>query len=386
MQLIKYFSPSILLIVLCIGCGQTNSEEVPEHLSGVENLTIFPSNVNPQQSIQFTRTQVFEESEDLPFGRISGIAVDKAESVYVSESTQGHAAIHVFEPDGTYLTSLGGYGEGPGEFRSIINPQIGEDKLYALDGRQLKVNVYSLQSLSFESSIQLDSGNWNHIEKLNGTFPADFSVLGKNKILISFLKAGDQKDILYRYMMDSTSEIISDMIIEQVLAEHFVRPDNRGIFHSPFSANGLMTVSNHSTIYTIWTEEILFKEYTIEGEYLSAFYHPYMNKKLDHNEVLNLYDSEVYRASVRNTGIPERWPAIHSVVMDDLNNFWISTIIEDGDEFEWWILNKSGEMISKFQWPKNKEIQIVKNGSAFVLETESESGLQKVVKYQFRLE
>ncbi|MCH8549433.1 MAG: 6-bladed beta-propeller [Balneolaceae bacterium] len=319
-------------------------------------------------------------------GRISGIAIDESERVYISESAQGHAAIHVFDTEGFYLTSLGGYGDGPGEFRSIIQPQIFEDELYALDGRQLKINIYSLQRHSFERSIQLDPRNWSHIERLNGTFPADFSVLDKNMILIGFLKSDDQKDLIYRYMMDSSGEIVSDMIIEQVLSEHFAHPNNRGIFHSPFSAGGLIAVSDHSTIYTIWTEEILFKEHTMEGEYQSAFYHPFTNKKLERDEALNLYDSEDYRASVRNTGIPERWPAVHSVVMDDLNNFWISTIIDIEDKFEWWILNQSGELISKFQWPKSKEIQFVVNGSAFILETEPESGLQKVVKYQFQFE
>lgn len=60
----KYLLTPILLIVLCFGCGQIDSEDVPEHLSGIENLTIYPSNVNSQKGIQFTRTQVFEKSEE----------------------------------------------------------------------------------------------------------------------------------------------------------------------------------------------------------------------------------------------------------------------------------------------------------------------------------
>ncbi len=256
----KFFLTLILLIVLCIGCVQTDSEEVPEHLSEIENLTVYPSDVNPQNDIQFTRTQVFEESDDLTIGQISEIAVDGQERVYISEATQGHAAIHVFEPDGSYLTSLGGYGEGPGEFRSIINPQIVEGKLYALDGRELKINVYSLQSLSFKNSIQLDPGKWSHLEELNGAFPSDFTVLDSNRILLTFLKSDGRKELLFRYMMNSSGEIISDKIIEQVSAEHFVRPDDDGIFFSPFSSSGLLAITENENLFTIWTEEILFKK------------------------------------------------------------------------------------------------------------------------------
>jgi hypothetical protein len=382
----KYFSTPILLIVLFISCGQIDSENVPEHLSGIENLTVYPPDVNLQKDIQLTRIQVFEESDDLTFGRTSGIAVDRAERVYISESAQGHAAIHVFESDGSYLASLGSYGEGPGEFRSIINPQIVEDKLYALDGRQLKINVYSIQALSFNNSIQLDPSNWSHIEDLNGAFPSDLTVLDSNRILLTFLKSEGRKDLLFRYIVNSSGEIISDKIIEQVSAEHFVRPDNDGIFFSPFSSSGLLAIKENENLYTIWTEEILFKKYTLDGEYQSSFYHPYTNKEISRDEVLNYFDSEIYKASVRNTGFPEHWPAIHSVVVDDSNNFWMSTIIDADNEHLWWILNSEGEIISKFDWPKSSEIRIVKNESIFTLETEPDTGIQKVVKYQFQYE
>lgn len=382
----KYFSALILLIVLCIGCIQTGSEDVPEHLSGIKNLTIYPSDLTTLNDIQFTRTQIFEESDDLTFGRISGIAVDGTERVYISESTQGHAAIHVFDAEGSYLTSLGRYGEGPGEFRSIINTQINDEYLYALDGRQLKINVYSLQTFSFKSSIQLDPENWRHIKDLTGLTPYDFTVLDSDRILLTFLKSEGRKDLLFRYMMNSSGEIISDKIVEQVSAEHFVRPDNDGIFFSPFSSNGLIAISENENLYTIWTEEILFKKHTINGEYQSSFYHPFRNMKLSRDEALNYYDSEIYKASVRNTGIPEHWPAIHSVVMDDLNNFWTSTIIDNENEYQWWILNSEGEVISKFNWPKSSEIRIVKNETIFTLETDPDSGIQKVVKYKFQLQ
>lgn len=382
----KYFWILILLIVLGIGCGQTESEDIPEHLSENENLTVYSSDVNSQKDIQFTRTQVFEESDDLTFGRISGIAVDGAERVYISESAQGHAAIHVFDTDGSYLTSLGGYGEGPGEFRSIINPQIVEEKLYALDGMQLRINVYSLQSFSFENSIGLDPENWRNIEELTGSSPYDFTVLDKNRILMSFLKSEGRKDLMFRYMMNSSGEIISDKIVEQVSAEHFVRPDNDGIFFSPFSSSGLIAISETENLYTIWTEEIFFKQHTLDGEYQSSFYYPFTNKELSRGEVLNYHDSEIYKASVRNTGIPEYWPAIHSVVVDDSNNFWASTIIDADNEHQWWILNSEGEVISKFDWPKSSEIRVVKNESIFTLETEPDTGIQQVVKYQFQYE
>ena len=363
-----------------------DSNNIPEHLTGIQNLTVYEADETAQFEIDFNRTQIFEESDELMFGRISGVAIDKSERVYISEFAQDHVAIHVFDKDCSYLTSIGSYGDGPGEFRSVINHQISDGYLYALDGRQLKINIYSLQTFSIEKSIQLDPQNWSHIEELSGASPYDFIVLDSDRILITFLKSEGRKDLLLRYMMNNSGEIISDKVVEQVSAEHFIRPDNDGIFFSPFTSSGLLAITENVNLYTIWTEEILFKKHTIDGEYQSSFYHPFTNKELSRNEVLNYYDGEIYKASVRNTGFPEEWPAIHSVVVDDSNNFWISTIIDSESNYQWWVLNNKGEILTKFTWPKGNSIQAVKDESLFTLETDPDTGIQKVVKYQFQYE
>lgn len=378
--------PFFILFALFAGCIKTESDNFPEHLAEIQNLTVYePDEVAPY-SIEFNRDQVYEETDDIMFGRLLDIAVDESGRVYISELAQNHAAIHVFENDGSYLTSVGGYGDGPGEFRSVFNPQIKDELLYVFDGSQLKIIVYSLETFSIERSIQLNPQNWNQIAELSGASPYDFTVLDSDRILMSFLKSEGRKDLLFRYLINDSGEIISDKIIEQVSAEHFIRPNNEGIFFSPFTSSGLLAITENENLYAIWSEEILFKKYNIDGEYQSSFYYPFKNKKVSRDEVLNYYDSEIYKASVRNTGYPEHWPAIHSLVIDDSNNFWISTIIDDENEYSWWILSSEGEMLSKFKWPKKSEIRVVKNESIFTLETEPVTGIQKVVKYQFQYE
>jgi hypothetical protein len=99
----KYLSPFFLLFLFCTGCIKTDSDNIPEHLAGIQKLTVYDSDETALYDIEFNRTQVFEESNELMFGRISGVAVDESERVYISEFAQSHVAIHVFDNDGSYL-------------------------------------------------------------------------------------------------------------------------------------------------------------------------------------------------------------------------------------------------------------------------------------------
>ena len=382
----KYFPWLLIPLLLFVGCGKSDSDNVPEHLTEIQNLTIYDSEEKAKYEIELRQIQVFEEPNDLMFGQIFDFAVDESHRVYISEFAQNHAAIHAFESDGSYITSIGGYGDGPGEFRSIISPQAYSNYLYTFDGSQQKINVYSLNNFSVERSIQPDRQSWSHIEELNGASLYDFTVLDSEKLLVTFLKSEERKDLLFRYLMNQSGEIISDTVVQQVYAEHFVHPDTGSITYSPFSSNGLLAISNDGYLYTVWTEEIFFKKHTMDGQYISSFYHPFSNEELSRDEVLDYNDSEIFEASVRNTGFPEYLPAIHSLVVDDLNNFWISTVIEDENKYEWWILSSDGEVLSKFEWPKRSDIRIVKNGTLYALETAPVTGLRKVVKYEFNYE
>ena len=385
----KIYSVSLMLLLIFVfaaGCGQTDSNSVPEDLADLENLNVYPSDTPVQGEITFNQTQVFGETDSVKFGLIRGLAVDESGRVIISEISEGRAALHVFESEASYLASLGNYGDGPGEFRSAISSQIHNDLLYILDGSTLKINIYSLQTLSFERSIQLDPREWSHIDELKGTSAYDFHVIDNNRILLAFLKSEGRRDLLYRYMINGSGEIISDKILEQVLAEHFVVPDNGGIVYSPFSSNGLITLTENDQLYTVWTEDILFKQYTMEGDYLSAFYHPFTNSKLSRQEVLNHQDGEIYEAAVRNTGFPDAWPAIHSVVVDNSNNFWVSTITDSDETYEWWVLKTDGDIRTKFQWPRIKRIKSVTDEMIYALETDPATGIQTIVTYDFSIE
>ena len=72
--------------------------------------------------------------------------------------------------------------------------------------------------------------------------------------------------------------------------------------------------------------------------------------------------------------------------VDDENRLWISTIVEDFDVYEWWVLEENGEMITRFEWPRDEPIEMIKNDYLYTKETEDETGVQQVVRYRVEME
>jgi len=58
--------------------------------------------------------------------------------------------------------------------------------------------------------------------------------------------------------------------------------------------------------------------------------------------------------------LPGLWPAIDNLLVDDEHLLCVSTIVENFDICQWWILKASGELITKFEWPRDEPIDLIK--------------------------
>lgn len=118
--------------------------------------------------------------------------------------------------------------------------------------------------------------------------------------------------------------------------------------------------------------------------YVRAIYQPLENRPLNRNEVLNKYAdrTEPWRSMVRNDAMPETWPAFSTLLADDENRIWAALFDDDDEIWNWRIFTQEGELYASFNWPRTKQIQEVKNGYVYTRETDEETGLAQVVKYE----
>ena len=102
---------------------------------------------------------------------------------------------------------------------------------------------------------------------------------------------------------------------------------------------------------------------------------------MNYEDAVNSQKTLLMADIVSQNDLPETWPAIDNILADDEGRLWVATIVEDLSVYEWWVLEDSGELITKFKWPRDEPIEVVKNGKIYTRETDEDTGLQRVVRY-----
>lgn len=381
----KQISIIISFLFLWTACSK-QSVDIPEYLSGLDNLTVYVSDNIPEVTLEFEKLVTFGDTDEVLLGRVGGTAVDAQGHVYIGDWDAN--TVFVFNDDGSFLQSLGREGGGPGEFRSIYYMGIHEGMLHVYDFNQQRMNVFSTELLEFAYTVSLQFEEERNRDMSIWTASA-FYLLNDGNYLMQFvpglLETTDEDRMQHLYLVSDQGRILSDLILELPWGREFITDrDIPGVIMVPFAPQTLLNVSGDA-IYNLWSKDLAVKKYNLKGNYINAFYHPVEKSILDRQDILNReeFDDPQSQQMVRNLTLPDCWPAVRDFVLDDENRFWISLIKKDGDENEWWVLQKNGELIARFFWSENKRIRHIKNGFIYTLESNEETGFDQVVKYRF---
>ncbi|MEX2602401.1 MAG: 6-bladed beta-propeller [Balneolaceae bacterium] len=384
-----------LFTILLISCSSGGNIELPEHISSLDNLTVYPAVEEGEVHSSFTLVpdHYFGETEEIFLGHIGAVVVADDGRVFITDP--GERKIQAYRPDGSHLATLGGEGAGPGEYQNIASMKVYAGRLYIFDSSNSKLDIYSLDSLSLAHTVSLNPENWSDVEELAGRYVNDIFPRSDETFLVRFTEMPtreneDSKTVRY-YLMDREGQLaepVREVLNQDDMMHRNYETDRFVLFYQPYPPvfrKPLVAAREDGRIYSAWSGEFLIKTYNPEGEYREAFYHPFANQEFDRNAFVSELAGPIGEAA-RAIELPDTWPALESLLVDDENRFWISTIIDDLELWQWWVLNESGELLDIFEWPRNREIREVKNGYLYTRETNEETGVQQVVRYRIELE
>lgn len=108
----------ICFVPMLLGCSasQVDERNIPEEIRNLEHLTVYQRPEHPD-TLTLHREQAFGNTDSILIGGIGDLAVDSLGRVFIGDVQK--QLIHVFEPDGGFITQLGRVGNGPGEFTYV---------------------------------------------------------------------------------------------------------------------------------------------------------------------------------------------------------------------------------------------------------------------------
>jgi hypothetical protein len=244
------------------------------------------------------------------------------------------------------------------------------------------------------------SNDKNDFKELEGYFPVRFYHLNRDKLLIvyrlTYEDISDNKNYMYYLLQDENGTILSDPVL-RLPGPRYASYTVEGSYpfnamHSfPFYSKSLFAITKNGKLLTSKGSDFEIRVHDPSGNYLKSITHPFKNKKLDIERMKDKYERIGYMSQLgegvvsemleEEANVPDSWPALNKMLIDDQNRIWVSTIIDD-EVNEWWIMELSGEVISKFKWPVDKTIEIVRNGFLYTREVENKTGEEKINKYR----
>jgi hypothetical protein len=370
----------IVLAGLLISCTDSQNED---------NRSLDKSLVD----MNITEVQRFGNHSDIVIGNMGIVEVDQYDRVFIAENSVGSRTVHVFSPDGRYVTNIGSEGNGPGEFRTLGHLIANSGTIYLFDRMNNKLLSFteneSDTKYQLTDEIRLSKSALSSDKAIEGESLEELFVLDNGSFLVGYEDAKtpniDDRRIHY-YLTDNEGELIEDAVQFSQNAETIFNAQvgNSSItMELPFLNRPLIAISEGGIIYLAESDNFEISVVNMDGDSVRSISIDVEPAPLNKDDVLKWYEgNEVFYSAIQKAPFPEYWPVLNNFIMDDENRVWVSTIVENFDIHEWWVLDEIGEPITKFEWPRQEPIEVVHNGFMYARQTDEETGVQEIVKYR----
>lgn len=402
-RLIYLFCTLAISVFGLVSCRYNDMEEV--QYSNLENLTTYQpiDEFEPPYQLELNREVVFGDVDQVYLNHISNFTVDDSGRVFVADwaYSRGENAIYVFQSDGNFITTVGRHGRGPGEFSSIYDMQVQGEYLFVYDG-PFRIHLFSLETLEVFHTIHLALDIFSTDSESRSLRPDRyFFVRDEDHFLLRFSERviRDHEERYFRYhLFDQEGIPEPELLFKQREIQYIFPiqdpgPDTPLPFTMPYTRQPLLAVSDNGYMYTASSGEFLIKVYSSDGSYQRAFKYPYENSLLSREEAIQLGRSQAMRLVLQRQELPETWPALHSMFIDDENRLWVSTIIDSRDHYQWWVLDEQEQVVTTFKRSGKREVRsavmresmMVRNGYLYEYEEDEETGIKQIVRYRIEL-
>jgi hypothetical protein len=357
------------IVLLVFGCGNEGTE------SRYGAWTMM------EEDVQLTEDLRVSETEAFYFGSISALDVTSDGRMVVADRQANN--IKVLRPDGSLLDTLGGPGEGPGEFQMLRSVRVARgDSLYAHDMMRSQTTVFGPPApyeVNRVISIPREEG-------LVGTL----NVL-EDRLVGSFGSGTAPEDGVTRpnptakRLLDETGTPGDTLLLDRSQQAAFAFGDGGGFTAEliPFSRKTVLATGPDGRFYHGWTDSLHIEATTLEGtsETIASIpTDPVPVTDAARDSALSDVDDEMRSMVV--SALPDTKPAFTDLVVADDGRLWVQRPAEkpDAETVAWWILDPDNKTIQETRLPESVDLEVVQDGNAYGTTT-TDAGAPAVVRY-----
>jgi hypothetical protein len=363
-----------VLVLLLAACGAV---ENGQHAAG------FPD-VKARRGAASDVREIAASSRDASFTAIDALDVDSKGLIYVPDTYQQRMT--VLGPDARVVRSFGRRGSGPGEFRSIRGVQILDgDSVLAYDPTLGRITVFAPGTDQPAYSVTVGP-------KLSGESPFDLRRTHDNLGYLALFRpefafvAGARfdarRDRVRRLGLDGgpLAELLTFPSKAFLVAENSIMPH-------PFGNEGFARLDSADRLIFVRSDSLGAAFFDPSGSRLGGFSIPHAAPAVtsdDRDAAVAAIPAQVRGrfTPVLTDSLPDRWPAVRDVIVDDRNRIWMAIGGSLREPTEWAAFSQDGAYLGSMLVPSGSDVRLIRGNGRVYASRSDEDDVPHVVIYQ----
>ncbi len=375
-------TPLILFhIILLAGCGHGPDPAQEEGEAALATLE------------EVLRLGDESAGDTILFGPIAQIAVNGNGDILVSEGWRP-PLVHAFGANGTYLSQIGGEGQGPGEYQSSIDgPFIGmADSVYLWNSWTSRILVYDPENFSYVRSVHIEEDGPKIIDPVVSAIEDGWYMeMGLPTFMISSdgpITINDNRHTeLIKVNRDgSYSTDPLGLVPGGETIPYMLEGGSRiGFVGVPFARSSALAVGRDDMLYYGWNDAIEIAIVSADGSTRDTIRYEHDPVPITDSEIAEAMPEAPFARELLGPREPhETKPAFQTFVVDEMSRIWIKLSSPEGaTEAEWLILNRESHAVGRTTLPIAVDLEVIRGGYAYGVHQE-EGGAPMIVVYEIQ--
>ena len=334
---------------------------------------------------------------------VTGLTIGEDGRIYVNQGID--RSIRVFDANGRYIRTLGGPGDGPGQFRSLGSAWWRADTLYVFD--------HDLQrAVLFDTAGRvLDTRAWTPPDvpfPLRPTIP--LALLSNGTGIIRPSSAFDPRNDAEASSIpilraDMNGHILDTLAILPPIEARMIRGGTRMAIHAQAfprdpvvratPAGDRVFIVDYPASRDSRDDVVRIRAFDVGGQLIYERQHAFPGIPIPRRVADSTYAEAVKRLSAalqiggrqaedlaRSTyPVPESYPPVSTAVPSSDGSIWLAKWSNDDESRLWYIIDSQGNFVAEARTPPRTTLRFIQDGKAWGIERD-ELDVPFVVRYR----